>query len=134
MYRQKWRYWILLFTCLCVCGNYFVFDFPAELERDIIKEFGLNTTVYSLLYAVYSFPNMILPLFSGLIIIKIGKGNAMLLFMSLVVLGNSIMILAPYFHYYPFLVIGRCIFGMGCETANIIQTIFVTDWFIGQEL
>ena len=120
-----------MFTCLCICGNNFVFDFPAELERDIIKEFDLNTTVYSLLYSVYSFPNMILPLFSGLIIIQIGKGNALMFFMFLCVFGNAIMILGPFFHYYPFMVIGRGIFGMGCETCFIIQTIFVTDWFIG---
>ena len=90
--------------------------------------------MYSLLYSVYSFPNMILPIFSGLILIKIGKGNTMMLLQTLIVLGNAIIILGPFLEYYPFMVIGRSIFGMGSETAMIIQTIFVTDWFIGQEL
>ena len=104
------------------------------MEGDIIKEFKLDTTVYSLLYSVYAIPNMILPIFSGLILMKIGKGNAMILFLSLVVLGNAVIVFGPYFDYYYLMVIGRCIFGLGGETAMIIQTIFVTDWFFGQEL
>lgn len=32
------------------------------------------------------------------------------------------------------MVIGRTIFGIGCETSNVIQTIFITDWFYDQEL
>ena len=105
---------------MSVAGYYFVMDFPALLEKNIEQEFKIDTTTYSLLYSMYSFPNMVFPLFSGLIINKIGKTNAMLLFNALVVIGMSIIIIGPALGVYWPMVIGRTIFGIGCETCNVI--------------
>ena len=111
---------MLVLICLFVSGAYFCTDFPGELETFIIKDFTVSTTVYSLLYSVYAFPNMIIPLFSGVIILKFGKGNSVILFTFLVVLGQFIMIFGPMYDIYYLCVIGRGIFGIGCETMNVI--------------
>ena len=52
-----------------------------------MKEFDLKTTTYSLLYSVYSFPNLIVPVFTGIIINKLGKRKTVILFTALVFLG-----------------------------------------------
>ena len=115
--------------CLVICGYYFVFDSPANLEANIIDEFKINVTEYGLLYSVYSIPNMILPVFSGFVIIKLGKSNALLLFNFFIVLGQSIFVLGPLFKMYGLCIVGRTIFGIGCETTQVILMIYTMDWF-----
>ena len=72
LHRVKWRWYALFLMSLFICGGYFCYDNPAELETAIEKEFNIDTTTYSVLYSVYSFPNMILPLFTGLLFLRIG--------------------------------------------------------------
>ena len=35
---------------------------------------------------------------------------------------------------YWLMVLGRVIFGIGCEMLYILQTLYITDWFFDQEL
>ena len=49
--------------------------------------FGINTFEYTILYAVYSLPNIVLPLFGGFFVDKIGIRIGLLLFSSLVAAG-----------------------------------------------
>ena len=111
---------MLMLICMFVCGAYFCTDFPGELETFIIKDFNVSTTVYGLLYAIYSFPNMVIPLFSGVILLKLGKGYSLLIFVFLVALGQFIMIFGPMYDAYYLCIVGRGIFGIGCETMNVI--------------
>jgi hypothetical protein len=48
---------------------------------------GGSESKYNLLYSVYSYPNIILPLFGGLLIDKLGIGISIIVFSSLLTLG-----------------------------------------------
>ena len=134
LYRQKWRFPVLLLICSVVIGAYFVYDYPGILQKNIMEEFNVSTTTYGLLYTVYSTPNWVLPVFTGIIINGMGKGRSVIVFAGLCFLGNVIMILGPLIPNYWLLVVGRAVFGIGSETVMVMQSIWVNDWFFGKEL
>lgn len=71
--QTGWRWLMLTFGCFFLMGSYFCFDNPAPLKNTLEKPpFDLSEAQWSGLYSIYSFPNMILPLFGGIFIDKIG--------------------------------------------------------------
>jgi MFS family permease len=95
-----------------------------------------------MLYSVYSYPNVILPLFGGVLIDKIGINFSIILFSTLLVIGQGVFALSGFLgesttdSNLPFIVaiIGRVIFGLGAESLNVCQSTIVSRWFIGKEL
>ncbi len=53
-------------------GSYFCYDNPGALQDDIKHVLKLSNTEISLLYSVYSYPNMVLPILGGIFLDKIG--------------------------------------------------------------
>jgi predicted MFS family arabinose efflux permease len=106
--------------CSVVIGAYFVYDYPGILQASIMKDFDVSTTTYGLLYSVYSMPNIILPVFTGVLITGMGKGWSVIVFAGLVFLGNSLMILGPLLPNYWLVVVGRCVYGIGSETVMVM--------------
>ena len=64
---------------MIIIGGYYSTDFPTELETVITKKFNISESTYSLMYSGYSLPNMVLPLFGGVIMDKYGTGKFMIL-------------------------------------------------------
>ena len=91
--------------------------------------FNIDTTVYSLLYSVYSLPNIIAPFLSGILILTIGKETALIIFSTFIVLGQFITAIGPITDLYILMIIGRCIYGLGCEIMNVVTALYVIDWF-----
>ena len=99
---SKLRWLVLILACLSAFGNYFCFDNPTALSealKERVKNkppfstkmffffwvaliectFALISFIlcffkleYNLLYSLYSFPNMVLPLFGGVFIDRVG--------------------------------------------------------------
>ena len=67
-----WRWLMLVFGCFFLMGSYFCFDNPAPLKNTLINDYGLSESQWASLYSIYSFPNMVLPLFGGIFIDKLG--------------------------------------------------------------
>ena len=78
-HKVIYRWYALTLICLIACGGYFCYDLPACLEYVIMNIYDVDVTTYSLLYSVYSFPNMVMPLYGGKIIDKLGKGNGLII-------------------------------------------------------
>jgi fucose permease len=71
----------MLFLCaFMVVGPYFCYDFPGALENQIKEKFKVSNIEYASLYSWYSSPNVILPLFGGILFDKIGTANGITLF------------------------------------------------------
>ena len=68
-------------------GNYFCVDFPAVLKDQILEQFDVDSLKYNLLYTVYSFPNIILPLIGGVLIDKIGLRKGIMFFPIFLMIG-----------------------------------------------
>jgi len=76
----------LVFHNFIIFNSDFCYDNPAPLVSQLQKEpncndvkgnphhgMGLTTFQFNLLYSIYSLPNIVLPLFGGYLIDKIGK-------------------------------------------------------------
>ena len=49
-------------------GSYFCYDTPGALQDTIIRDLELSTSQYVLFYSLYSWPNVILCFFGGLLL------------------------------------------------------------------
>ena len=82
-----YRWLALALICFLVCGSYFCYDNPATLQIAIMETFDVSVAQYSLLYSIYSFPNIIIPIFGGKLIDKYGKGKCLITTTLLVFAG-----------------------------------------------
>ena len=73
-----------------------------------------------MLYSFYSFPNMIIPLFGGILLDRVGLGPGLMLTSWLVTIGQMTIATGGYLHNYNFLLLGRIIFGLGAETLYVV--------------
>eukprot|EP01095_Lingulamoeba_sp_RSL-Kostka_P015918 TRINITY_DN750_c0_g1_i1.p1 TRINITY_DN750_c0_g1~~TRINITY_DN750_c0_g1_i1.p1 ORF type:complete len:577 (+),score=200.66 TRINITY_DN750_c0_g1_i1:127-1857(+) len=135
--------WIIL-GCICFLtfGSYWVYDTPGAIQTqltgyfDNFTSFGNYTNFdNSLLYSVYSVPNVILAFFGGYIVDRFtGVRVGSLLFCGLVFIGQFIFSLGIQFEYYWVCVFGRFVFGLGGESLTVSQSTFTARWFDGSLL
>ena len=86
------------------------------------------------MYTVYSFPNMILPVFGGVIIDRFGLRTSITLFFFLNLVGNLIIAIGGVTKSFTTMLIGRFIFGAGNFTSMTAITVLTTKWFIKSNL
>mmetsp|Transcript_20872 Transcript_20872/g.23210 ORF Transcript_20872/g.23210 Transcript_20872/m.23210 type:complete len:166 (+) Transcript_20872:248-745(+) len=113
-------------------------DQPNALSEYIESSLTEGSSVkYSLLYSVYSIPNIILPFFGGIFIDKLGLNYALHILFLLCIIGQTFFTLGGYLSStqgYIIALTGRSIFGMGNESMGIVQSVIVNKWFKGREL
>ena len=81
-----------MFACtfyIWFAGSYYVYDNPAALQDVMISDLHIDTQQFTNLYAVYSYPNVILCCFGGFLIDRVfGIRLGALLFCLLVTIGQ----------------------------------------------
>ena len=118
----RWRWFVLFIGWILLTGSYFWYDLPNTLS-DLIEKYITHETdsevKYNQLYSIYSYPNIILPLFGGMLIDKFGIRFSLILFISILVVGQGVFMIAGFMEssdmsndtpYYIALA-GRVIFG-----------------------
>ena len=126
--------WILglnLFVCF---GMNYIFDFPQALEDPLIRGMNIDTFKISLLYSLYSLPNIILSPVVGLVISKIGCHLSGIFYNSLVFIGSILVFVGIQQNMYWWVCSGRILAGIGGEGAIILQLTINELWFYGQFL
>ena len=94
------------------------------------------------LYSAYSYPNIILPLFGGILIDLIGIYYGLLILSLLWTVGQGVFTLSATIgdsstsNDTPFTLamIGRVAYGIGDEIVAISLNIIISKWFEGKEL
>jgi len=125
---------MLFMACNFLLGSYFCYDNPGPLETQLEEQFHLDSTHFSLLYTVYSLPNMILPILGGIFLDKIGIRSGLVLFTTILTIGQLVFMVGGYQLNYDMMIAGRVVFGMGGECMNVAQSSIVSVWFKGKEL
>ncbi|KAM9696054.1 lysosomal dipeptide transporter MFSD1 isoform 3-T3 [Dama dama] len=69
--RLAHRLVVLLLMCFLGFGSYFCYDNPAALQIQVKRDMQVNTTKFMLLYAWYSWPNVVLCFFGGFLIDRV---------------------------------------------------------------
>jgi len=77
---------------------------------------------------------MVLPIFGGIFLDKIGIRSGLVLFTIILTLGQLVFMIGGYQQSYDTMIAGRVIFGMGGESMSVAQSAIVSVWFKGKEL
>lgn len=131
------RWFILFLTCTMMIGNYYCYDIPAALNSQMDDYMGKPSdfaTLFSLLYTVYSVPNVILPFFGGYFIDSWGVRICMLIFVLCITAGQVVFALGLSLKSWPLMFLGRVIYGLGGENIGVANSAILSVWFEGKEL
>lgn len=121
-------------ACFFMVGSNFCYDNPGPLQTQLEEKFQMDSTHFSLLYTVYSIPNMILPLLGGILLDTIGVRLGLIFFCAVLTLGQFVFMLGGFATSYDEMIAGRVIFGMGGESMQVAQSAVISLWFKGKEL
>lgn len=91
-------------------------------------------TLFSLLYTLYAVPNIVLPFFGGFFTDKWGARFCLLMFSSLLTIGQVVFALGLSIKSWPLMFLGRIIFGCGGENMNVANSAILSVWFKDKEL
>ncbi|ESN93636.1 hypothetical protein HELRODRAFT_115505 [Helobdella robusta] len=134
---RRWlhRYLILGFICFLSFGHYYCYDSPGALQDVIKRDMELTTSQYMLFYSLYSWPNVILCFFGGLLIDKVfGLCWGAIIFSVIVTLGQLLFASGALFNAVWLMYIGRFVFGFGGESLAVAQNAYSVNWFEGRAL
>jgi nitrate/nitrite transporter NarK len=135
--RMRWI--ILALSCFIMFGNYYAFDNPSALNRQLRAWMPHTSNAefeyrLSSLYTIYSAPNIFLPFLVGRALDRLGSRSFLIALSILVCAGQLIFALGATVKSWPWMMIGRLIFGLGGESLAVAQSRLVTEWFLGREL
>ena len=136
--RSPMRWPVLVLACLMLIGSYYCFDIPSALKTQIndymAEDKQQYETKFALLYTIYAAPNVILPFFGGYFVDRFGVGLCLLVFASLIALGQCIVALGFWVRSWPVIFLGRLVFALGGENLIVANSALLADWFKGKEL
>ncbi|ORY43982.1 MFS general substrate transporter [Rhizoclosmatium globosum] len=132
------RHGLLLFlSCLLLFGNYYAFDNPAALNRQLMIHMGRDYDSWQyelgLIYIIYSFPNMFLPYFGGLLVDKLGM-QVFIVYSTFGFLGQVLFSVGIHYKNIWVMLVGRFLFGVGGESLVVVQGCLMAASFEGEEL
>jgi len=134
---MKVRWLVLVLTAFFMGCNYYCYDNPAALYKPLADSFSDLPSFdyyYSLLYSVYSIPNIVLPVLGGLLVDRAGLYFSLNLFAALILVGQVIFAAGCSYHSFPIMLFGRFVFGLGGESISVAQSALVERWFSETEL
>ena len=105
-------------------------EMPSGLEDTIIKVMGVTTAEYDLLFSVSAWPNVFLCLIGGILIDKlVGLRLGLLIFVSSVLVGQTIWGVGGLINNYFIMLVGRFFIGAGNEVTVVICHAYKALWF-----
>ncbi|KAI8609260.1 major facilitator superfamily domain-containing protein [Chytriomyces sp. MP71] len=131
------HHFILALSCLLLFGNYYAYDNPAALNRQLMAHLQLDYATWqyylNLLYVVYSIPNMFLPYFGGRLVDSLGS-RVLLLYSLLSVSGQILYAAGVHARATGTMMLGRFLFGVGGESVVVVQGCLMASVFEGRRL
>eukprot|EP00005_Dracoamoeba_jomungandri_P008997 CAMPEP_0174263070 /NCGR_PEP_ID=MMETSP0439-20130205/17053_1 /TAXON_ID=0 /ORGANISM="Stereomyxa ramosa, Strain Chinc5" /LENGTH=533 /DNA_ID=CAMNT_0015348203 /DNA_START=130 /DNA_END=1731 /DNA_ORIENTATION=- len=136
--KKVYKWLVLWFIMWLTFGSYWVFDTPGAIFVQLQDWFGGEdkyTSAMNLnLYSVYSYPNVILCFFGGIIIDKwTGVRFGAILFCGFILLGEVLFAIGIQVKQYYVCLVGRLIFGLGGENLTVAQNTYTAKWFGGED-
>ncbi|XP_034484091.1 major facilitator superfamily domain-containing protein 1 isoform X1 [Drosophila innubila] len=129
------RFLALIFMCLLGFGSYFCYDNPAALQEVFKRDLKLSATEFTLIYSIYSWPNVILCFLGGFLIDRLfGIRLGTIIYMLILLVGQLIFASGGILDTFWLMILGRFIFGIGAESLAVAQNSYAVLWFKGKEL
>ncbi|XP_037718950.1 major facilitator superfamily domain-containing protein 1 [Drosophila subpulchrella] len=129
------RFMALVFMCLLGFGSYFCYDNPGALQNVFKRDLGLTSTQFTLIYSIYSWPNVVLCFVGGFLIDRLfGIRLGTIIYMLILLVGQLIFAFGGILDAFWMMILGRFIFGIGAESLAVAQNSYAVLWFKGKEL
>jgi MFS family permease len=122
---------VLALIALANFGNFYVYDSIGPVADLLIRQRGFSDTQIGLLNALYSLPNVVVLLFGGLLVDRLGAARMMLWTGAICFAGAALTALGSEFQV---MAAGRLLFGIGAETFNICTLTAIVKYFSGRNL
>ncbi|KAJ3335533.1 hypothetical protein HDU93_005109 [Gonapodya sp. JEL0774] len=87
-----------------------------------------------MLYSVYSFPNIVLPLVGGPLIDIFGNTRLIIVLSAVMFIGQCVFSVGVSAKDITWMLTGRTLFGLGGETLSVAQTSLISRHFSGKEV
>eukprot|EP01017_Pseudomicrothorax_dubius_P039051 TRINITY_DN5943_c0_g1_i1.p1 TRINITY_DN5943_c0_g1~~TRINITY_DN5943_c0_g1_i1.p1 ORF type:complete len:444 (+),score=80.93 TRINITY_DN5943_c0_g1_i1:60-1334(+) len=134
---EKWI--ILILSCLVLLGDYYTYDVPLALKGHLSDAFNQYSetrfnSYFNLLYSIYSFPNVILPLIGGMLVNRYGYMRMLVILSFLIAFGNFVLYIGVFNRSFPIMIIGRFLYGLGGDNVTIAQWTLVQYYFTDEDL
>ena len=129
--RGLYRFTVLIFVASLSFGSYFAYDIVSGLAPTLVEELSTTRGTVGAFFTFYHVAAIILVLFGGVLIDKLGTRKASLMF-SILVLGGALMVWTA--RSIPVFFLGRFIFGAGSEPLIVAQSAILARWFKNKEL
>lgn len=140
--RMPFIFHVLMITCISMIGfgSYAAYDAIAAVQEPLMKDLGLTLPQFGYLYSVYALPNILLVIFGGTLVDKLGAHTVGIATTASVALGALLVAMAPSLGLFgnrgrfAIMLIGRFIFGVGAESSYVVQNSMCVKWFFGDYL
>jgi MFS family permease len=129
--KPIYRFTNLLFISSLSFGSYFAYDIIGAIAPSLIDELKASRATVGTMNTMYSFAAILVVLFGGIMIDRLGTRKASIIFSALVLLGAVIVWQA---RSIPVILLGRFIFGAGSEPLVVAQSAMLARWFKNKEI
>jgi MFS family permease len=116
-------------TGLAMLGNYYVYDSIGPVADLLARQLGFSDAQIGSLNAVYSLPNVFLVLVGGVLVDRF-SARLVVFWTTVICLAGAV--LTALGSYFPVMVLGRFLFGVGAETLSVATLVALAQWFLGR--
>ena len=110
--KKCYRYFSLIFICLLTFGSYFCYVLPGALQTEFQRDLKISTAQFTLFVSLYSWPNVVLAFFGGLLIDNfLGVSLGAIIFSCMVTTGQILFGYGAYINKVWIMDVGRFVFG-----------------------
>uniref|UniRef100_A0A0K8WHX6 Lysosomal dipeptide transporter MFSD1 n=1 Tax=Bactrocera latifrons TaxID=174628 RepID=A0A0K8WHX6_BACLA len=129
------RFIALIFMCLLGFGSYFCYDNPGALQEVFKHDLNITTTEFTLIYSIYSWPNVVLCFIGGFLIDRVfGIRLGTIIYLFILLIGQLIFASGGLLGTFWLMIVGLFIFRIGAESLAVAQNNYAVLWFKGKEL
>lgn len=129
--RPIYRFANLLFISSLTFGSYFAYDIIGAIAPSLIEQLDASRATVGAFNTMYSVAAILVLLFAGVLIDRLGTRKSSIIFSVLVFAGAAIVWQAK---SIPLMFVGRFIFGAGAEPLVVAQSAMLARWFKNKEL
>lgn len=95
----------------------------------------MSTTQFTLIYSIYSWPNVVLCFVGGFLIDRVfGIRLGTIIYLFILLVGQLLFAFGGILGTFWLMIVGRFIFGIGAESLAVAQNNYAVLWFKGKEL
>ena len=131
MSGSRYRWVILILSCLCMLGLAFSIQSLPPILTLIMKELDLTHAKAGLLVSFFALPTIFLAVLFGSFSDRWGSFKMGVISLILIIVGTLIFALS---HTFLYAGLGRVIVGIGATAVFIVSAQIVSQWFRGREI